>query len=69
MQHVVHHSKSGQDSASQQEVTTAMEKMRDRSLARLTPVQVCTSVFVYIKSMVLPSIVVPINNRLTSDNI
>ena len=51
MQHVVHHSKSGQDSASQQEVTTAKEKMRNRNLARLTPVQVCTRVFVYIKSM------------------
>lgn len=39
MQHAVHHSESRQDSASQQEVIVATEKMRNRSLARLNPVQ------------------------------
>lgn len=39
MQHAVHHSESRQDSASQQEVIVAEEIMRNRSLARLTPVQ------------------------------
>lgn len=62
MQHAVHHSESRQDSASQQEVIVATEKMRNRSLARLNPVQVCASVFVYIKSMVLPGLVVAMNN-------
>ena len=56
MQHAVHHSKSGQESASQQEAKVAKEKMRDRSLAILILVQVCTSVLFYVKFMVLPSL-------------
>lgn len=39
MQHAVHHPKSGQESASQQESKVAKERMRNRSLARLNPVQ------------------------------
>ena len=48
MQHAVHHSKSGQESVSQQEAKLVKEKMRNRRLARLSPVQVCTSVLFYV---------------------
>ena len=68
MQHAVHHSESRQDSASQQEVIVAEEIMRNRSLARLTPVQVSTSVISYIKSIVLPSLVVPMNYCVRFNN-
>lgn len=55
MRHAVHHLESGQESASHQEAKVAKEKMRNPSLARLSPVQVCTIMFLY-EFMVLPSL-------------
>ena len=48
VQYVVHHSKSGQESASQQEAKVAKEEKRNRRIASLIPVQVCTSVILYV---------------------
>lgn len=73
MQHAVHHSKSGQESASQQERKVAKEKMRNRSVARPIPVQVCTCVFFYVivlhvRSLWCFSHVVPMNDCVTTNN-
>ena len=73
MQHVVHHSKSGQESASQQERKIAKEKMRNRSNARPIPVQVRTSVFFYVivlhvRSLWCFSHVEAMNDCVTTNN-
>ena len=44
VQLVVHQSKSGQESVSQKEAKVAKEEKRNRRIATLIPVQVCTSV-------------------------